>query len=376
MAVSLSTQVPFGNACDVEVEERGPHTDVSFAADPHGGPERLWFCFRLIHSGQPQKIKLVLKHFESMLGADASGASLRPVLRKQSEDWERLPQGRLETLGDGRLRLAWDLELSASADVALCYPYGHEELEKLVTDSAGYWRKECIGVSQAGRPLLRLSNGHGELESRRPGLYLVARQHSGETPGSWVLDGLLRHMASLKDKAPLVWALPLANIDGVVQGDYGKDNYPWDLNRAWDAASMRHEVLSYQADVLRWRQRCQPVFMADFHAPGLMESDGIYCYLPPWNEIHFRDLVNTWTDPIGESLGHDFAATEFGQVANYPSRFNSGSLFHIWARREQGLPATTFETPYSMIHSKVLSRSDYQEAGARIASGILARLGK
>jgi hypothetical protein len=374
MTISLHTQIPFGNACDSAIDLSGELAEVSFAADPHGAPERLWFCFRLENAGVPRRLRLALKHFESMLGADDSGASFRPVIRHPGRDWERLGPGRLERLPDGRKRLLWDLELGAQADVAACYPYGQDELDALVRDGKGFWRLDSIGVSQGGRPLLRLSNAPGEVGGKRPGLYLVARQHSGETPGSWVLDGCLRHLAGLGKGAPLVWALPLANADGVAQGDYGKDNFPWDLNRAWASPPMRHEVLCYQGDLLRWRERCQAAFVADFHAPGLAESDGLYCYLPPWHESWHRAQAEAWSGPIGRSLGPDFAAEEFGRVANYPSRFNTEGLLQTWSRKELGVAAATFETPYSMLRGRVLERGDFQEMGRRIALGILEKL--
>src|SRR5690606_24228363 len=100
-------------------------------------------------------------------------------------------------------------------DFAYCYPYGATELDALLAESNGYWRRDTFGVSPQGRPMVRLCNDYGHKENQRPGLYLLARQHSGETPGSWMLDGFLRRVAELGDAAPLVWAAPLTNIDGV-----------------------------------------------------------------------------------------------------------------------------------------------------------------
>jgi len=64
MALKLNTNIPYGNVCDVSITEREGITEVSFAADPHGGPECLWFCFRLtqVTPATSQKVRLVLKH--------------------------------------------------------------------------------------------------------------------------------------------------------------------------------------------------------------------------------------------------------------------------------------------------------------------------
>ena len=94
-------------------------------------------------------------------------------------------------------------------------------------------------------------------------------------PGSWVLDGLLRHAAQALDPSQLlIWVTPFAHLDGIVQGDYGKDPFPWDLNRAWTTPPMRHEVRVMQSDMTRWSQRCQPALVLDLHAPSPGEADG------------------------------------------------------------------------------------------------------
>ena len=116
----------------------------------------------------------------------------------------------------------------------------------MIQETGSFWRVDTIGVSQGGRPLLRLSNDYGRPKGERPGVFLMARQHSGEVSGAWVLDGVLRRFAELGEAAPLVWAIPLANIDSVEQGDYGKDNFPYDMNRAWGKLPMRHETLVLQ----------------------------------------------------------------------------------------------------------------------------------
>ena len=155
---------------------------------------------------------------------------MRPVVRggrlstrgdASDGDWQRLEAGIVGQLPDGRTCVTWVVgappgpPYPSYLDVAYCYPYGLPEVEALMRETEGYWQADIIGVSQGGRPLVRLSNAYGQAGGQRPGLYLIARQHSGETPGSWVLDGFLRHLVLLGEAAPLVWSVPLTNIDGV-----------------------------------------------------------------------------------------------------------------------------------------------------------------
>jgi len=378
MAIRVHTQLPYGNMCDVEVVQSSAPIELAFAAHPHGGPESLWFCFRIENDdGEPicPQVRLTLKHTETMLGARQPG-NMRPVIRRPGGDWERLPTGQVDTLPDGRLTVSWTIAAPKPwADVAYCYPYGQPEVEALVEAAGGYWRVDTIGVSQKGRPLTRLANDYGAPDATRPGLYLIARQHSGETPGSWVLDGMLRQMADFADQAPLVWAVPLSNIDGVEQGDYGKDNFPYDLNRAWGVEPMRHETLVIQRDIRRWQQRCKPALTIDFHAPGGCESYGVYCFLKNGSD-KLRELyaaTREWTAAVQTGIGRQYAAEDFHRIATYPSRWTTPN-FTAYCTQVIEVPSFSMETPYAMARDQLLQVADYRAIGGRIACAVVQKL--
>ncbi len=393
MSFTVETDVPYGNACQVEVDASTDPATVAFAPDPHGGPEVLWFCFRVRRIAQiahrtmtsgrvipaPRKIRLVLKNPGTMLGGGKVEA-MRPVAKYERGEWERLDPGRREELPDGRLIGAWTIDAPATlVDVAYCYPYGMPEVEALLEESGGALAADTVGASQKGRPILRVSNSPGEPESERPGVYLVSRQHSAETPGSWVLDGFLREIASMaekgKDTAPLVWAVPLSNIDGIEQGDYGKDNFPYDLNRAWGSPPMRHETLVIRRDMDLWKGRCRPALALDFHAPGACETSGVYAYLPDPDKFpRHVESANEWAAAFKEALG-EYAAKEFGRVARYASRWETPG-FASHCREAFGIPVLTFETPYASCGEVVMTRERYREAGLRLARAVVERVGR
>src|SRR5690606_20700503 len=122
----------------------------------------------------------------------------------------------------------------------------------------------------------------GDEARTMPGVYLIARQHSGETPGSWLLDGVVRYLSTPEgqqiSRNMCVWAVPFADPDGVADGSYGKDQTPWDLNRAW-GSPRRPEINAIQRDVHRWARRCRPQAIVDLHAPGYSER-GFYFWAP------------------------------------------------------------------------------------------------
>ena len=292
--------------------------------------------------------------------------------------------GELIELPDGRAQVAWTVEApEEAAEVALCYPYDPEDVQALVREMDGHYRLDSIGLSQGGRPLWRLSNspgdppGQAEPQAARPGIYLIARQHSGETPGSWVLDGLLRAMVEFEragQAVPLLWCVPLSNIDGVVRGDYGKDNYPYDLNRAWGHPPMRHETLVIQRDVGRWLKRCRPVLFADFHAPGMCETDGIYTFTHKTDrERADYAQLQAWLEAFATAIGPDLAREPFQRHVDYPSRWETPNA-RAYGLDLPGAVGATFEIPYTCARETVLTRSGYQEVGRRMAAAILDRL--
>lgn len=377
MSFRVDPDIPFGNACDIHVEAREEATAVHFAADPHGGPESLWFCFRIVRESDaplPKRFQLVLDHSQNMLGANRP-ETLRPVIRHEGGDWERLGPGTAQPLPDGRLSIIWEtIAPEASLDVAFCYPYGDEDLSSLVEDLGPPWRFDTIGVSQLGRPLRRLSNCPGEAPGTRPGFYFVARQHSGESPGSWVLDGVLRQLSEMGDKGPLVWAVPNANPDGVMAGDYGKDNFPYDLNRAWGSPPMRHETLVMRRDCVLWSERCRPTLCLDFHAPGASESAGCYFFLPEPDAFPQQHAeAEKWSDALAASMGEELMSDPAGRVASYRSRWETPS-FTQFVCEQLNMCGMTLETPYAVVRDLVLTREMYVETGRRLASGLAEAL--
>jgi hypothetical protein len=345
--------------------------EFHFSAHPRGSPEALWFRFRLRReSAAPAPLlRLVLRHSGDLLGFGNPGA-VRIVVRADDGEWRRTEPGARVDAPDGQVHAAWQVRAPArTLDVAFCYPYGRDEMTTLVSETAGRLCADTIGVTQGGREIVRLSNAVGETGSGRPGLYFVARQHSGETPGSWVLDGLLRRCAALDARGPLVWAVPFCDPDGVEAGDYGKDRLPMDMNRAWGHPPMRHETMVVKRDIRRWMERCRPVAIVDLHAPGACETAGGYFFVfaaePDWDA-----RLTAMAHALARALGA-FAAADPARRANYPSRWSSPDLSGA-AVTEFKVPGLTLETSYQAAGDRVLDIEDYRQIGVRLLDGLSA----
>jgi len=374
MRIRITKNIQYGNVCDVSVRSSKNQAEVSFSASPQGGPESLWFCFRITAINKIKRIKIVLKHPYNMLMGGCELSNILPVIRKDKGNWQRIERNyEFLALPDGRYEISWILNNPGKInEISLCYPYGAPEIETLVKESKGYWKKDTIGVSTENRPMIRLSNDYSFPDSKKPGIYIVARQHSGETPGSLVLDGFLRYLSEIRNKESIVWAVPLVNIDGIEKGYYGKDNYPIDVNRAWGNPSMRHETLVIQRDINRWKERCTPILGIDFHAPGGAQGDGIYFFLQKEKSAFMnkeRSLINI----IEKKIGKTYMAKQCAVVAQYRERWN-GLTFSQYCRKYINIPGLCVEIPYAFCGKNLLTQKKYQEIGKKIACAIIETL--
>ena len=376
MALHVQTDFPGGNACAVETLVADRIDIVRFAADPHSGTEALWFFFRVVECSE-RPVELVLTNVDSCLGDGSQWHTVRPVLRHAGGPWERMPAAELRHLDDGRHHAVWRVDPDYdSFEFALCYPYMIGDLEVTRATGRDYWRLDTIGVTASGRLLPRMSNSYGVSENSTPGVYLIARQHAGETPGSWVLDGLLRRAAEVASANDLIiWAVPFANLDGVVDGDYGKDPFPHDLNRAWTIPPMRHEVAVIQGDMTRWSRRCRPALVVDLHAPGPTETDGAYFFLPRASQSEESiEAIRKVAAAVLPSLPGGLVSQTPIRQPDYPSRWSEEGVLNVHVWDAFNIPCISMETPYSSSRDILFTRDQYRRLGAGLLDGICSYL--
>lgn len=386
--MNVTAQIPSGNARILETRRVGDTVDIDFMPSPAGGPEAMWFYFRVEPQPQPppRTIRCRLLLPDNLLGGGSYETGFLPVYKTENQDWTRVPYIDPKHREDGRPVCEWVIPGNeGTAEVALCYPYSTAELDQLTKDTS--LNRDVIGLSDHERLLLRLGNGPGETDSKRPGIYCTARHHAGETPGSWMLDGFLREIAVAGKRAPLVWTVPFVDVDGVADGSYGKDRFPWDYNRAYGShrypkalwkelgkEAMRYEVKCIQNDMLHWQTRCRPMLALDFHAPTIGEAKGIYGFVRDVDSQGQADADHRpWTDAFDRALGDQFADPQFVHSGRYLSRWNTARAADF-ANEALNIPHITFETPYAHAGDHTFTRETYGEAGARIANAVLAHL--
>ena len=146
-------------------------------------------------------------------------------------DWERIP-----TRYDGQVLTISLPSAPGPSYISYFEPYSWERHLALLADciSRGA-RLRRLGASIQGRDIDALVIGHGT----RP-VWVIARQHPGETMAEWFVDGMLQRLLDNADasaqalrNAATFYIVPNMNPDGSVLGNLRTNAAGANLNREW-----------------------------------------------------------------------------------------------------------------------------------------------
>jgi murein tripeptide amidase MpaA len=149
------------------------------------------------------------------------------------ERWFRTPA---ELAGDS---LVWELEPEAPR-VRFAYfaPYSRERHRRLIRRARDGARVSVLGRSVQGRPVDLVTIG--EPAEGKPVVWVIARQHPGETMAEWYAEGLVARLLAGDDEAAaalranaIVHVVPTMNPDGGVLGNLRANAAGVNLNRMW-----------------------------------------------------------------------------------------------------------------------------------------------
>lgn len=88
-----------------------------------------------------------------------------------------------------------------------------------------------IGYSNKKKPIYMKTIGKGPIT-----IWVIARQHPGETIGSWIMEGFLKRVKQLKKKLEKHYTIKMignANPDGTIMGHWYTNAKGINLNRDW-----------------------------------------------------------------------------------------------------------------------------------------------
>ena len=201
------------------------------AADFH-----QWFHFRLTGAaGKP--VRMVFENAATAAYPDG-WRDYRCVASYDRQHWFRIASTRYER---GELIVEHTPECD-SVYYAYFEPYSHERHLDLVAraEQSPHARVRRLGSTVDGRDLDLVVVGDDQ-PGRAP-IWIIARQHPGETMAEWFVEGLLDRLLDgadpvarrLREQA-LLYIVPNMNPDGAVRGNLRTNAAGRNLNREWRA---------------------------------------------------------------------------------------------------------------------------------------------
>ena len=196
-----------------------------------------WFYFRLQGAAyQPCRIRI-----------ENAGQSSYPegwedyqaTASYDRSNWFRVPTH----YEDGVLTIE-HTPLAGSVYYAYFEPYSHEQHLNLLGDAqgSGLCQIDDLGSTAQGRDINLLTIGHQAASDLK--IWIIARQHPGESMAEWFAEGLLSRLLAHQDptaRALLACAtfyiVPNMNPDGAALGNQRTNAAGADLNREWQNPS-------------------------------------------------------------------------------------------------------------------------------------------
>lgn len=138
-------------------------------------------------------------------------------------------------------------------------------------------REICRTIGRNTLPILTVGTG-------KKAIILMARQHPGETPGSWAIEGSLEFLTSDTFEAEQLrqqftfYIIPMINPDGVVIGNYRCNLNGTDLNRIWHLPHKDlHDTVYQIKEFIRETSKTKEISMIiDFHGHSKKHNGFFY----------------------------------------------------------------------------------------------------
>lgn len=335
--ISVSSDFDHGNIACLNLTDA---SNIRLRIKPDGKADFYqWFYYRVDGAeNQPLTMRI-----ENAAGASyATGwQNYRTVASYDGETWFRV-----DTSYDGGT-----LSISHTPEKNIvfyayfaAYPVSRYEKFVETVGRSPVLTKTPLGRTLDGQDIAYFSAGEGQRV-----LWVIARQHPGETMGSWWMEGFLERLTDTGDaeaktllEQATLHIVPCMNLDGSKRGHLRTNAAGTDLNRAWRNASMEASPEVY---LVREKMRETGVdFFLDVHGDEVIPNnflDGAKG-IPSWDEGHAKRFERYSALLLEESA--DFQ-TKDGYPTPPPGKANL-DIATNYVAETWGCLALTLEMPF------------------------------
>uniref|UniRef100_A0A1A8S2D1 Cytosolic carboxypeptidase 6 n=2 Tax=Nothobranchius TaxID=28779 RepID=A0A1A8S2D1_9TELE len=260
---------------------------------------RLWFNFTVENVRETQRVVFNFVNFSKTKSLYRDGMS--PVVKSTSRPkWQRLPPKNVYYYRCPDHRRNYVMSFAFCFDrendvyqFAYCYPYTYTRLQHYLASlerrNLPYLQREQLGLSVQQRrlDLLTITNSENvSPEKEKKLVFLTARVHPGESPASFVCQGVIDFLVGQHPVAQILRdhvifkIVPMLNPDGVYLGNYRCSLMGFDLNRHWqDPSPWAHPTLHAVKQLIVQMNQDPMVsleFYIDVHAHSTMLNGFMY----------------------------------------------------------------------------------------------------
>ncbi|KAB0801265.1 hypothetical protein PPYR_05619 [Photinus pyralis] len=263
---------------------------------------RFWFNFTVDNVKQDQRVIFNIVNISKY--RNVFNENLTPVVKSSTRPkWQRIPktdvfyQRSLTHHGHYVLSFAFAFDREDEVfQFSIAAPYSYSKLqaylsclESKATHLNESFSRELLGNSIQKRRLDVItigSKGIPSVKNKKRVVVVLARVHPGESPSSFVCQGLLEFLVSSHPLATLLREhvifkiVPMLNPDGVFLGNYRSTLMGFDLNRSYHiASSWAHPTLRATIDMIIALDKGRDLqldFVLDIHAHTTLKGCFIY----------------------------------------------------------------------------------------------------
>lgn len=227
------------DAGSIEIVSAEHFEDIQLRIRPDNAAHfAQWFYFRLQGAAYQN---CTIKFLNAGTCAYPKGwADYQPMASYDRINWFRVPAE-----FDGEVMTIEHVPLANSIYYAYFEPYSYEQHLNLIgqAQGSGLCQVSCLGSTVEGRDMDLLTIGH-EVESDLK-VWIIARQHPGETMAEWFIEGMLNRLLDTQDPTSRAlldratfYVVPNMNPDGAIHGNLRTNAAGANLNREWLTPSL------------------------------------------------------------------------------------------------------------------------------------------
>ncbi len=292
-------------------------SNIELEIKPDGKAAFFQWFYYCVEGGEGQNLVMRLTNAH---GASYQGGwkNYRAVASYDSEEWVRVNT----SFDNGELTIRHAPEAD-KVYYAYFAPYPTSRYRTYMENigASSVLTPDVLGQTLDGQDIHYLRAGSGPRQ-----MWVIARQHPGETMGSWWMEGFLERLTGENDAASqallekaTLHIVPCMNLDGAKRGHLRTNAAGKDLNRAWRNTTMEE---SPEVFLVREKMRETGVdFFLDVHGDEAIANNFLdsAAGIPSWDERH-GNLFDAYSSRLLD-ISKDFQTKE-GYPPSAPGKAN------------------------------------------------------